>query len=141
MVRYFNLFVGRKKKRKPLIEGNHQLNINIEGYIADLDTLKTCGLDYLLLFHYIKIFFLFVVVRWKKSFSFYRRDVIGWWYSPYSCLVKFLWYHYECHFPAIAMWYLRSTKVLYLHNCNYESTCSLGRQSFLPMTFKIYINL
>ena len=35
----FHLFVGRNKKRKPVIEGNFRLNINIEGHIAYLHCL------------------------------------------------------------------------------------------------------
>ena len=35
----FHLFVGRNEKRKPVIEGNFRLNINIEGHIADLHCL------------------------------------------------------------------------------------------------------
>ena len=32
----FHLFVGRNKKRKPVMEGNCRLNINFEGHIAEL---------------------------------------------------------------------------------------------------------
>ena len=41
------------------MEENERLNISIESQIANIhfDTLKICGLFYLLLFDYIKIFF------------------------------------------------------------------------------------
>ena len=32
----FHLFVGRNKKRKPVIEGHFRLNMNIEGHMNDL---------------------------------------------------------------------------------------------------------
>ena len=32
----FHLFVGRNKKRKPVMKGNYWLNVKIEGHIANL---------------------------------------------------------------------------------------------------------
>ena len=70
----FHLFVGRNKKRKPAMEGNCWLNINIEDHMADLHGLfqyfKKCGFSYLLLFHYIIIFFFLLVVGQKKANHF-----------------------------------------------------------------------
>ena len=47
----FKLSFGQNKKRKPVIEANCRLNINIEDHIAYFfayfDTLKTCVLFYL----------------------------------------------------------------------------------------------
>ena len=39
-----------------------------------------------------------------------KRRRFCWWHSP-SCLVKFLWCHYNLYFPAIAMCSSRSTIV------------------------------
>ena len=72
----FHLFVGRNKKENL---GNCRLNINVEGHITDLFCLfryfKSCDLFYLLLFHYIYIFFFLLVVGRKKSLSFHERDI------------------------------------------------------------------
>ena len=106
----FHLFVGRNEKRKPVMERNCWLSINIEGHIANL-----CGL-----FRYYKNMALLTIISLHKNILLpsccrtekklvlsWKRRWFRWWHSP-SCLVKFLRYHYELHFPAIAMWYSRS---------------------------------
>ena len=111
----FHLFIGRNKKRKPVMEGNCRLNINFEGHIAELYRL----------FRYFKNmwpFLLTLISPYKNIFlpSYCRMEITPvlsrkrrrfcWWHSP-SCLVKFLWCHYNLYFPAIAMCSSRSTIV------------------------------
>ena len=110
---FFTFLSNGIKKRKPIVEGNFRSNINIEGHIADLHCL----------FWYFKNIwpFLFIIISlnkdiflpsccWmEKKLAFSKKKhLFHWWHSP-SCLVKFIWYHYELYFPAIAMWYSSST--------------------------------
>ena len=57
----FHLLVGRNKKRKPSMEGNYWLNINIQGHIADLYCL----------FRYLKAFLLTLISLYKNIFLFF----------------------------------------------------------------------
>ena len=43
--------------------------------IAYFYNLKTCDASYLLLFHYVKVFFFLLVGGWKENLSFHGRDV------------------------------------------------------------------
>ena len=109
----FHLFIGWNKKRKPSMEGNCRLNINIVDQITDLYCL----------FRYVKSMwpFLLTPISLYKSFFFFFSLVNGKKSNPFTedllislmvlsfFLVKFLWCHYELYFPAIAMWYSRST--------------------------------
>ena len=67
------------KKEIPVIEGNFGLNINIEAILSiSIDyfhTSKICGLFYLLLFNYIKVFFFLLLAEGKKNLPFHGRDV------------------------------------------------------------------
>ena len=109
----FDLFVGQNKKRKPLTEDYGRLNINVEGHIASLYCLfryfKNIWSFLLTLISLNKNIFLPSYCRAEKELVLSRkRHWFRWWHSP-SFLVKFLWYHYELYFPAIAIWYSRST--------------------------------
>ena len=103
------------KIRKPVMEENVRLNINIEAHTADLHCL----------FRYFKNMwpFLRTLVSLNKnifllSFCWMEKKLVvsekgllfHWWHSP-SCIVNFLWYHYELYFPVIAMWHSSSTTV------------------------------
>ena len=57
---------------------------------------------------YINIYFPSCCWAGQKLILLRKRRWFCWWYSP-SCLAKFLWYHYELEFPAVAVWYSRST--------------------------------
>ena len=108
----FHLFVEQNKKT--VMEGNCWLNINIEGHTDNLYCLFwyfkiTRLFSVTLLFYCIKImFFLLVVWREKKLVFSWKRHWFFWWHSP-SHLAKFLWHHYDLYFPAIVLWYSRST--------------------------------
>ena len=95
------------------MEENCRLNINIVDQITDLYCL----------FRYVKnmwpfllapislyknIFFFFSLVNGKKADLFTEDALISLMAWSFF-LVKFLWCHYELYFPAIAMWYSRST--------------------------------
>ena len=104
----FHFLVGRNKKRKLIMEGNFPLNINIEGHIADLHCLFSWSF-LLVLISLKKDRFLPSCCRTEKKLVLSdKRHLFHWWHSS-SCLVKFLWYHYELHFPSIATWYSSST--------------------------------
>ena len=57
---------------------------------------------------YINIYFPSCCWAGQKLILLRKRRWFCWWYSP-SSLAKFLWYHYELEFPAVAVWYSRST--------------------------------
>ena len=93
------------------MEGNFQLNINIEGDIADLHCLfryfKNILPFQLTLISVNKDIFLRSCYRTEKKLLLSeKRNLFRWWHSP-SC--PFWWNHYELYFPAIAMWYSSST--------------------------------
>ena len=110
----FHLFVGRNKKtRKPVMEGNFRLIINIEGHNANLHCLfwyfKNIWPFLLTLISLNKdIFLLSRCQSEKKLVLSEKRHLLHWWHSS-SCVVKFWWYHYELYFSAMAMWYSSST--------------------------------
>ena len=94
----FHLFVGRNKKTLKTI---------LLIFIIYFHILKTCGFFYL--FHYTKIIFSLLVVGRKKNLVLtLKRRWFRSWHSSYY-FVKFLWYHDDLHFPAIGIWYSRST--------------------------------
>ena len=89
----FHLFVGRNKKRKPVIEGNFRLNINIEGHIADLHCLfpyfKNIWPFLLTLISLNRDVFLPSFVGRKRFSSFQKKKhLIHWWHNA-SCLISF----------------------------------------------------
>ena len=99
--------------------------------VAYFDTLKTCSLFRLLLFHYMKmIFFRFVAVR-KTLILSQKRRWFCYCHSPF-CLVK-LRYHCELYFSAITMWYSRSINMTMKAPISYEDGVSV--RQFLKFTF------
>ena len=88
----FHLFVGRNKKRKPVMEGNFKLNINIEVHIADLHCLfryfKNIWSFLLSLISLNKDIFLLSCCRTEKKLVLAGKRHFHWWRSP-SCHVKF----------------------------------------------------
>ena len=133
----FHLFVGRNKKRKLVIEANCRLNINIEERIANLCCLfryfKNMGSFFLLLISLYKNIFLHSCSWTEKDLVLLRkRRWFRWWHIP-SCLIKFLWYHDELYFPAVAMWHVRSTVMTMKAPVPWEDEVFL--RQFLNLTF------
>ena len=109
IIRYhiFHLFVGRHKKRIPVMERYCRLNMKIEGHIANLYYLFWHFKNMLPYFTIQKYFsFFFLLSDGKQLILSWKRRQFCWSHSP-SCLVKYLWYHYELYFAAIGMWYSR----------------------------------
>ena len=101
--------------------------------VAYFDTLKTCSLFHLLLFHYMKMIFLhFVAVR-KKAYPFTEET-----------LILLLALPFLSRKVTISLWVvlLGNYNVIFPFNkYDYESTYFLRRWSFCPKIFEIHIHL
>ena len=100
--------------------------------IAYIDILKTCRLFYLVLFHYIKIFFF--LSDGKMAYPFTEENLIlliTWSFLPHK---RFL----------ISPWVILSSNcdvIFMFNNQDYGSSFSFGRPSFHPTVFEIYLHL
>ena len=133
----FHLFVGRNKKRKPVMEGNFKLNINIEVHMADLHCLfryfKNIWSFLLSLISLNKDIFLPSCCRTEKKLVLSEERHFQWWHSP-PCHVKF----YDI------IWIILSSNcnlIFDFNNYDHESTLSVGIQIFRLTIFKIHLYL